>query len=255
MAQESPFLFGSRRPAQQITLNGEPIQGQLTPNSDALAVDGSYYNAYSFEGRRGQQVLIEMSSANMDAYLILLSPQGRNLVQDDDGGGNTDARLLFTLPEDGRYTVLANSFGPRETGTYQLRVASGDNLSPSAPSPASPVTDNPQVTLLSLPVRAEGALGDNSQILDRDGSRYEEYAFDGRAGQQVRIALSSNEFDPFLVLLGPNGEVIDTNDDLSPDSTTSGLLVRLPANGRYRVIANSFYPSGMGRYTLVVDAL
>ncbi|MEL7067842.1 MAG: trypsin-like peptidase domain-containing protein [Cyanobacteria bacterium J06581_3] len=257
VAQESPFLFGSRRPAQQITLNGAPVSGQLTRDSDVLALDGSYYNAYSFEGRSGQQITVEMNSPNMDAYLILLSPQGRNLMQDDDGGGNTDARLTFTLPEDGTYTVLANSFGPRETGTYELRVASGAQA-PSAtrpnPSTAAPVYDS-QATVLRLPSRTEGTLDSNSKVLARDGSRYEEYVFDASAGQQVTISLESRDFDTFLVLVGPDGEVLDSNDDISRSSLNSGLSVVLPESGRYLVIANAIDDTGLGQFTLSVNAL
>ena len=259
VAQESPFLFGSRRSAQQITLNGAPVSGQLTSDSDVLAVDGSYYDAYSFEGRGGEQVTIEMNSSNMDAYLILLSPQGRNLMQDDDGGGDTDARLTFTLPEDGTYTVLANSYGPRETGTYDLRLASGATTpgatrpSPN-PSTASPVYDS-QTTVLRLPSRTEGRLDSNSKVLERDGSRYEEYAFDATAGQQVTIALESRDFDTFLVLVGPDGEIVDSNDDISRSSFNSGLSLVLPESGRYLVIANAIDDTGLGQFTLSVNAL
>ena len=120
VAQQSPFLQGTSREPERITLDGSAVSGQLSRDSAVLPADDSYYDAYSFEGRSGQRILVEMNSSNMDAYLILLSPQGRDLIQDDDGGGDTNARLVFTLPEDGTYTVLANSYAPRETGSYDF---------------------------------------------------------------------------------------------------------------------------------------
>ncbi len=243
-AQQSPFL---RRPAQQITLNGSPIQGQLTSRSEVLPADESYYNAYSFEGRGGQSVSIEMSSANVDSYLILLSPQGRDLAQDDDSGGDRDARLIFTLPEDGTYTVLANSYGSRETGDYALRVVEGSDTTAALPVAG-------QQSVYSLPIQTEGTLNSNSRIFESDGSRYEEFPFDGRAGQQVTIALDSREFDPFLLLVGPDGEVVEYNDDVSGNSLNAGMSVTLPLNGRYYVYANALDSSGFGRFMLRVEA-
>lgn len=251
-SQQSPFLLGSERSAQQITVDGTPISGRLTSDSSILPADDSYFDAYSFEGRSGQRVVLEMSSENIDPYLILLSPQGRDLAQDDDGAGGNNARLAFTLPEDGTYTVLANSYGPRETGSYALQVVTGTN-SANAGDSSGRLMSGPQ-GVSTLPMAVEGILGQNSQILAQDGSRYEEFMFDGNAGQQVTIALDSREFDPFVILVGPDGEVLGSNDDVSQSSYNAGLSVTLPSTGRYRVIANSYDASGSGRFSLRVTA-
>ncbi|MEM9089173.1 MAG: trypsin-like peptidase domain-containing protein [Cyanobacteria bacterium P01_F01_bin.53] len=249
-SQQSPFLLGSDRPPQQITLNGTPISGRLTRDSSILPSDDSYYDAYTFQGRSGQRVVVNMSSDNIDPYLILLSPQGRDLAQDDDSAGGNDARLAFTLPEDGTYTVLANSFGARETGSYALQVRDAANAGNSS----GQLVTGQQQGVRTLPMSIEGVLGQNSQVLAQDGSRYEEFLFDGNAGQQVTIALNSQEFDPFVILVGPDGTVLDSNDDVSRSSFNAGLSVTLPSTGRYRVIANSFDSSGSGRFSLQVTA-
>ena len=248
VAQQSPFMQGTNRQARQIALGSEPVQGELTRNSAVLPADNSYYNAYSFEGRSGQRIAIEMNSTSIDSYLILLSPQGRDLLQDDDSGGNQDARLVFTLPEDGTYTVLANSYGSRETGPYALSVAE-EAGSQSAARPVS----RTQSTAFSLPMRESGILGPNSPIFEEDGSRYEEFAFDGTAGQRINISLSSQEFDPFLILVSPGGEVFKYNDDVSPNSLNAGLSVTLPMSGRYLVVANALDSTGFGRFTLDIS--
>lgn len=248
-AQASPFFAGARRPAQPLALNGFPVTGQLTRNSEVLPADNSYYDAYSFEGRSGQRVVVEMNSDNIDAYLILLSPQGRDLLQDDDGGGGSNARLTVTLPEDGTYTVLANSYGPRETGSYDLRLLAGN----AADSVATPMSDGQQVAVRSLPIIEEGVLDASSPVLERDGSRYEEFLFDGNVGQAITISLSSREFDPFLVLIGPNDTVVEYNDDVSESSLNSSLTLTLPMTGRYRVIANAIDSSGVGRFVLNIE--
>ncbi|MEL6352874.1 MAG: serine protease, partial [Cyanobacteria bacterium J06627_28] len=63
----------------------------------------------------------------------------------------------------------------------------------------------------------------------------------------------SPDFDPFLVLMGPDGSVVGYNDDTGTSSLNSAMTVTLPSNGRYRVIANAFDSSGRGRFTLNVE--
>ncbi len=260
VAVQSSFLAGSNRLPQQVTLNGELIRGQLTRDSAVLPADNSYYNAYSFQGRSGQQIVIEMNSTTLDAYLILLSPQGRDLAQDDDSGGAANARLVFTLPEDGTYTVLANSYASRQTGSYDLRIAEDRgsdfraNGQTAAPVSEPLASSQLSVAVSSLPIRAEGILGPNSKTLEVDGSRYEEFLFEGRQGQQVTISLSSRDFDPYLLLVGPDGSVVAYNDDVSANDLNAGLTVTLPSNGLYRVVANALDASGTGRFRLTVNA-
>ncbi|HEY9647496.1 MAG TPA: trypsin-like peptidase domain-containing protein [Chroococcidiopsis sp.] len=239
---------GMANPAQPITL-GAAVQGRLTSESNVLPADDSYFDAYTFEGRAGQQIDITMSSGQVDSYLILLAPNGENLLQDDDSGGGTNARITTTLPTSGTYTVLANSYTAGEVGAYSLQVNAG-----SGGNVATPVS-RPQ-TPSGFLLREEGALGANSQVLPDDNSRYEEYSFQGRQGQQVTIRLESNEFDPYLIVFGPDGQVLDQNDDsctsATPGCLNSELVITLPANGTYRVFANAYDSSGRGRFLLTV---
>ncbi len=118
--QTSPLLGGQR--AEQIALN-RPVEGQLTQASGLHPADRSYFNAYNFEGKAGQQIEIDMTSSEIDPYLILLAPDGQDLAHDDDGGGGANARLVMALPVDGTYTVLANTYRAGETGHYNLRLS------------------------------------------------------------------------------------------------------------------------------------
>lgn len=232
--------------AQTITLNGQPISGSLSERSSILPADDSYFNAYSFDGQAGQQVLIEMSSGDFDAYLILIGPEGESIGQDDDSGGGTNSRLIATLPASGRYTILANTYSAGETGDYSLRAATTSARTTQTPGTTRPT---PQEGVI---LREQGVLGENSQVLQQDGSLYDEYQFQGRQGQRVTISMESSEFDTYLLLVDPNGQLVDQNDDGSEGSTNSQLVVTLPANGIYTVIANAYDSAGRGRYTLTV---
>src|SRR5690606_15848976 len=71
------------------------------------------------------------------------------------------------------------------------------------------------------------------------------YAFYGSEGDVFTLSMTQSEagaLDPFLVVLGPNGEVIASDDDSGEDVLFSAAIdgVELPADGVYFVLATSF---------------
>lgn len=78
----------------------------------------------------------------------------------------------------------------------------------------------------------------------------DEYTFAGKAGDTVTISMSSTDFDTFLVLQSPAGEEIASNDDYAR-SLNSTIVITLPANGTYKVLARSFSGQG-GSYLVTV---
>ncbi len=90
-------------------------------------------------------------------------------------------------------------------------------------------------------------------VLQEQGSlqpMQQEHLFSGEAGQIVTISLNSGEFDTYLTLLDPSGREIAANDDYAR-SLNSSLVVTLPENGQYKVLARSFSGQG-GSYTISV---
>ncbi len=250
----SPFDLEQAKP---IALNGPAVQGQLGRESSVLPADNSYFDLYAFEGQAGQQVVIEMTSSEVDAYLILLGPDGQDLAQDDDSGGRTNARLATTLPENGTYTVLANSYAPGELGSYSIRLASSQGSAPSAGTTQPPNSGSQPNGSATAPssgdyiLQEQGTLASGGPVL-QDGSLYQEYRFEGESGQSVTITLESTDFDPYLMLIDPNGDILQYNDDMDDDTYNSQITTVLPASGTYRVIANSYDPAGQGDYEITV---
>jgi S1-C subfamily serine protease len=258
--------------AEAITLNGTPIQGRLDSGSSVLQDDNSYYARHTFEGKAGQRVVIEMTSSELDAYLILLSPSGDDLGQDDNGAGGKNSKLTITLPQNGTYTVLANTHGAREMGRYSLRAsaagsgtasggtaggtasggAAGGRANGGAASSGATPRNGSQQASGSLPLQIQGSLSASSQILESDRSPYQEHTFQGTAGQRITIALESRDFDSYLILIDPDGKKVGENDDAAPNTLNSSLTITLPSTGTYRIIANTYDSSGRGQYTLSI---
>ncbi|MEA5462496.1 PPC domain-containing protein [Leptothoe sp. PORK10 BA2] len=77
------------------------------------------------------------------------------------------------------------------------------------------------------------------------------YTFTAEAGQAVIIEMVSEEFDTFITLLNPAGEILDQNDDYNgtPQAT---IVLELPEAGEYTVLAGSFYGQMGGNYRVSV---
>jgi serine protease Do len=226
-----------------LALNGQPVAGKLGPGSLTLRADSSFFDIYTFEGRAGQRVTLEMTSREIDPFLILLNPRGRDLAQDNGGGGGNSARIVATLPATGRYTVIANSSQAGESGAYSLRAFAGSAAGAGIDLGSSQGTMN--VTIQSV-------LGPGSSVLPSDGSLYRMTSFTGRAGQTVTITLESPDFDTYLVLISPDGKVLKENNNASNNTTNSAITATLPSTGVYRVIVNASDKDGRGRYTLTI---
>lgn len=99
---------------------------------DCAAEAGVNRDLYAFNGTAGTPVVILMTSADFDAFLYLLDPNGRVIAFDDNGGGGTNARIPASgnliLPASGSYTILATksgaSFAPAapQNGNYQINM-------------------------------------------------------------------------------------------------------------------------------------
>ena len=227
-------------PPKPLALNGSAVTGRLGQGSSVLPVDNSFFDLYAFEGKAGQRVQIDMTSREIDSYLILLDPNGDEVTQDDDGGGGPNSRIVATLPADGTYLLMANSYEAGQAGAYSLKAE------------ATSARAGNVVNQGGFILRQEGILGSDAAVLPSDGSLYKEYDFQGRAGQAVKIELASPDFDTYIALLDANGQLIDENDDASENDPNSTLTVTLPRSGVYRVIVNAYDKRGRGRYLLTI---
>jgi tetratricopeptide (TPR) repeat protein len=100
--------------------------------------------------------------------------------------------------------------------------------------------------VLPQPAQAETLLENRGTITPAEAT----YTFEGTAGQALTITLDSEDFDPVLLLLDSNGDEVAFNDDFG-GSLNSKIIITLPADDTYTVVARSFAGDG-GDYDLVV---
>ncbi|MDJ0578698.1 trypsin-like peptidase domain-containing protein [Crocosphaera sp.] len=86
-----------------------------------------------------------------------------------------------------------------------------------------------------------------------NNSYYHRYQFSGRAGQEVIIEMNSNRIDGNLFLVFPKQEkIIAQNDDISPNNFNAKIRARLPEDGQYIIVSNTFEPGETGDYKLII---
>jgi len=213
-------------------------------SGDATLGQGEFYDDYWVDVRAGQWVEIDMTSDDFDTYVIAVAPGGDDQQNDDHEGSTRRSHLRFQATESGRYRVMATSYAGGERGAYRLSIDTGGGLAAGLRGDRGGDGGD----------RFEsGELRDGDATL-RSGEYRDEYTFDGRAGQSVVLDLRSRDFDPYLILVRPDGEQ-DDNDDYQGDLTRSLISTTLPADGRYRVLVTSYQPAETGRYDLTMTGI
>ncbi|VEP13130.1 putative Calcium/calmodulin-dependent protein kinase [Hyella patelloides LEGE 07179] len=79
-----------------------------------------------------------------------------------------------------------------------------------------------------------------------------EYNFSSKAGQQVTIEMNSEDFDPYLVLLAPDGNKLAVNGDISPQNWNAKIAFDLTSNGNYLVMARVSAAGETGNYSIKI---
>lgn len=102
---------------------GQVVRGELTDASPTFD-DFRGYDYYQLTGRRGQKVTIIMR-AEFDAFLDVgvLSPAGFAILKsDDDGGGDTNAKIELTFDRAGTVIIRTSPLHGGASGPYSLSV-------------------------------------------------------------------------------------------------------------------------------------
>jgi len=121
---------GGGCPATGLSV-GQTMTATLTTSDCIFTGTTRYVDVYNFSGVSGQQIAVNMNSSTFDTYLYLLDANDQLIMQDDDGGGNTNSRIpttsgFYTLPNSGSFTIYATSYSANglsgSTGGYSISL-------------------------------------------------------------------------------------------------------------------------------------
>lgn len=146
---------------------GDTVSGTLQ-SGDARLESGEYVDTYRFSGRRGQRVAAELTSSAFDAYIILRTPSGEQ-IDNDDGSDGTNSRLDHVLAEDGEYQVMVTSYAPGETGSYRFSVTPSQGSTRQAA-----VRGGQRVFAIMVGISDYGGTANNLPYTDEDAEKLAE---------------------------------------------------------------------------------
>jgi hypothetical protein len=86
---------------------------------------GSRMKVHQVKLEAGKTYTISLNSRDFDAYLRLESPKGKFMAEDDDSGGDLNARIVYRITEAGDYRIVATALDAG-LGGYRLIVQESD---------------------------------------------------------------------------------------------------------------------------------
>lgn len=96
----------------------------------------------------GQELVIELKSNDFDSYLYLYDEFNRLIAQDDNSGGEKNARIRYTPVRNGDLLVEATAFKDNALGKYYLTLETTANYpTKEVPIEASTLLNNPLQSL------------------------------------------------------------------------------------------------------------
>jgi hypothetical protein len=115
------------------------LRPNAAPLRDSLAVGQS--RAYSFRGRIGDRVTLDLRSEGFTPTLVLVGPDGQRIPAEPDGDR---ARVRSTLTTEGTYRVLVGTMGEAD-GAFSLSLGQQAAVT-AAPIPRLPGQGAPRPT-------------------------------------------------------------------------------------------------------------
>jgi hypothetical protein len=217
---------------------GDRLQANLAAGDTTLP-SGELADVYELVVTEPTAITLQMQSRAVDSFLLVTTPSGEQL-QNDDSGGTHDAQVdLQAVP--GTYRIVATTYRAGETGAYELKALSArDTAAPTAAAPSGTAGAE----------RVErGDLAQGDQQL-RSGEFFDEHTLTLNVGDAVHLEARSTAFDTYLIVRAPSGEQQD-NDDQVPGNLNAGLDFVAREAGSYRVLVTSYRPGETGAYELV----
>src|ERR1044072_7327318 len=266
---------GFGRVAGQIEV-GQTVTGNLSSDDPEFTGDSTYFERWILPVKPNQSFTVDLESPDFDAYLILTKGRGDKLVENDDGGGNCNARLVYTATDDHPLRIVVNTASrPHlQTGHFTLRVTEGEaNVETKGNCRFTNNVASGSQKLQQNVSSASGNAGDTSErsivvgqtqsgnlttgdvLLNSDSTYAQAWTIQGRTGQTITIDLESDAFDSYLFLRGPGiSGGRDYQDDDSGGNCNARLTATFPQTGEFEIVVNTQEHYRTGAFTLSVTS-
>jgi hypothetical protein len=240
-------------PTPRPLVVGTPMSGAITATTPTYENDGEDTVAvrYSFNAVAGNIYRItadKKPGSELDPRVSvgrIVSGSYESVVNDDDGGEDTNASLRFRATTTGQHIVEVTPVG-ESLGAYDVKVSQ----SPPDRAPAASIP-------LTLGTEIKGVLSDGGARTSED-ILFNSYSLTLTAGQSVTVNLKKDgesTLDPKLELGRgtPSAFEKSVEDDDGGSELNARLRFVAPADGTYLIRATSINATSEGGYVLRVD--
>jgi len=240
---------------------GRTVTGTLSADDPKLSSDSTYYQRWILPVTAKQTFTVDLESSDFDAFVMLTRGRGDKLVDNDDGGGGCNARLVYTAQDDHPLRIFVNTASRNQSGRYTLRVSAGE--SPTEPKGNCRFTPRPGAAAaatttshaIAIGQTQQGSLSTGDVVLTSDSTYAQAWTIQGRAGQTVTVDLESDAFDAYLFLRGPGiSGGRDFQDDDSGGNCNARLTAMFPQTGEYEIVVNTAGKYATGQFSLSVTS-
>jgi len=240
----SALPLSAQVPDAQPMPVGRTVDGTLTRDLPTLNERGRF-RVYRVEARQGQRYSLLMRADAFDSYVsVARQVNGLTdyLASDDDGAGNSNARLRWTPKVSGSYYIIAQSLKDDGLGDFTVKF---DTL------PATIITP-PRAIALGTPL--EGVLAETDPSVDGNGSFHDLYRVRATRGQRLVISMVSKDFDSVLGIGRMVGDslAVDETDDDGGGENHARLRFTAKEDGEYIIRAQGIDANQLGAYTITV---
>lgn len=247
---------------------GQTVTGTLSSSDPQIPGDSTYFQRWILPVAANQSFTVDLESGDFDAYLILARGRGDKLVENDDGGGGCNARLVYSASDDRPLRVIVNTASrPRgQKGRYTLRVTEGEAPTEAkgncrfegsgGGAAARPQERDAASNTIAIGQTRQGRLSTGDIALNSDSTYAQAWSIRGTAGTMVTIDLESDDFDAYLFLRGPGvSGGRDFQDDDSGGNCHARLTTTFPQTGDYEIVVNTAGAKyATGAFTLSVTS-
>ncbi|MCI0635206.1 MAG: PPC domain-containing protein, partial [Actinobacteria bacterium] len=230
-----------------------PVEGSLV-EGDRTLPDGRPVDTYLLPGGAQGLVDVRVEAQGHRPEIVVLFPSREAIMARADGNGR--ASVTTGLAEEGAYHVQVIAGERGSGGPYRLSVHASGATAASASTRThhrETVAPGPGAEAASTTVAhgsvTRGDLRANDPRL-HSGEFYDRFDLQGTAGQRVVLNLDSTAFDPYLLVVAPDGRRFE-NDDAN-GGRGSEISETLPVAGTYRILATSYRSGETGAYELKV---
>jgi hypothetical protein len=267
-----PSFEGVPQGATQLAWNptgGGQVSGRLESGDRTLS-SGEFADAHSVTVAAGASLRFLAASSEFDTYLIVRTPSGQNIDNDDGPGVGTNAAIEIPNAEAGTYTAVVTSFRPGEGGGYQLAVNNGSGQpglqTVSHQGPPQPGAGGGQSNYGTISL-APGFVPDPHVARGESGGNLPAQNLgSGCAGYITQrpdhiLALSGNsnfmriyavaQSDTTLVIRKPDGQYVCADDTYQLNPGVEGAM----AAGNYQIWIGAYEPNVSSPYELYVTEI